>query len=288
MAPEARPSDAQAERFAAASDVAGEALARYYDLDVSGELDDVELYLALAARLGGPVLELAVGTGRVAVPLAAAGHRVTGVDRDPFMLERARQRWANEARAQRRAAGRGGGRRSGQGRLELVEGDITQLDLGERFSLVVIALNSFLLLPGREAQAAALDVVARHLAADGRAVIDVWLPTPDDLALYDGRSIVEWVRVDRDTGETVAKLTAARHEPAIGHATVTTFFDAWPAGAGPLSRVSREDDLAFISATELAALAGKAGLAVETIGGDHAMAPFGPGSERAVAVCALL
>src|SRR6266566_6998533 len=66
------------------------ALARLYDLDVAEDPGDLDLYLALAARTGGPILELAVGTGRLAVPLAAAGWDVTGVDIDEAMLARAR------------------------------------------------------------------------------------------------------------------------------------------------------------------------------------------------------
>ena len=66
------------------------ALARLYDLDLVDDPGDLDLYLALADRAGGPILELAVGTGRLAVPLAEAGHRVTGVDLDPAMLDRAR------------------------------------------------------------------------------------------------------------------------------------------------------------------------------------------------------
>ncbi len=56
----------------------GAALARLYDLDLVEDPGDLDLYLALATRTGGPILELARGTGRLAVPLAAAGHDVTG------------------------------------------------------------------------------------------------------------------------------------------------------------------------------------------------------------------
>ena len=70
------------------------AFARLYDLDLVEDPGDVDLYLALAGRVGGPILELGVGTGRLAVPLAAAGYDVTGVDLDPAMLARARSRAA--------------------------------------------------------------------------------------------------------------------------------------------------------------------------------------------------
>ena len=69
---------------------AAAALARLYDLDLSEDPGDLDLYRALAARTGGPILELAVGSGRLAVPLAAGGHDVTGVDLDAAMLARAR------------------------------------------------------------------------------------------------------------------------------------------------------------------------------------------------------
>src|SRR5918993_5294276 len=61
-----------------------------YDLEHAGFSDDVELYLRLAEVVGDPILELGCGTGRVLAPLAAAGHRITGIDLSPPMLERAR------------------------------------------------------------------------------------------------------------------------------------------------------------------------------------------------------
>ena len=56
-----------------ADDGTAHALARLYDQDLADDPGDLELYFALARRTGGPILELAVGTGRLAVPIAAAG-----------------------------------------------------------------------------------------------------------------------------------------------------------------------------------------------------------------------
>ncbi|HEY8819291.1 MAG TPA: class I SAM-dependent methyltransferase, partial [Candidatus Limnocylindrales bacterium] len=157
------------------------ALARLYDLDLVDEPGDLDLYLALADRADGPILELAVGTGRLAVPLAEAGHTVTGVDLDPAMLDRARAR----------AKGSHGGER-----LTLVEADIVGLHLPDagRYALAFIALNSLLILPTRNAQRAALRALADHLAPGGLAVVDVWLPDADDLGRFDGRIMLEWPR----------------------------------------------------------------------------------------------
>jgi SAM-dependent methyltransferase len=251
-------------------------LARWYDLDVESYQDDLALYGALADRLGGSVLELAVGSGRIAVPLAAAGHRVTGVDRDRHMLARARSAW--EAR----------GSNAGDGTLELVEADVTELDLGQRYELVILGFNGLLALPSRDLQAACMRVMAAHLAPEGRAVLDVWLPSPDDLAIYDGRLTLDWLRHDPGTDQQVAKLTSARYDPATATAQLVTFFDTWAPAGGPASRVTREDTLRLIGASELLDLVAHAGLSVETAAGDHEMNEFGPGSDRIVLVCTLL
>lgn len=272
-APAARPAD----QMAGAEESAASALARYYDLDVAGHSDDVALYLALADRLGGPILELGVGTGRLAVPLATAGYRVTGVDNDPHMLERARTAWA--------AAG---AEDANGGTLELLTEDATRLDLGTRFNLVILAFNGLLVLAGRDEQAAVMRVVATHLAPGGRAVVDVWLPTPEDLALYDGRLTMDWLADDETPRRRVAKLTSARYDAATATARVTTFFDVWTAGGGPVRRLEREDVLHLVGAHELTDLAARAGLSIESAAGDHHMNEFGPGSERIVLVCGLL
>jgi SAM-dependent methyltransferase len=252
-------------------------LARLYDLDMAGETGDIDLYLALARSSDGPILELACGSGRVCVPLAVAGHAVTGVDHDAAMLARARSAWQAQA---------AGARNSGA--LELVEADITTLDLGRTFALVVLALNGLLMLPGREAQLAALRAISRHLAPAGRAVIDAVLPAPDDLVLYDGRLELAWLRDDPDTGARVAKLWAARHEPATGVARIDTLYDIWPAGGGPVRRLVRSDEMHLLGAHELLDLAERAGLGPVTVARDHELAPFGPDSPRIVLVGSLL
>jgi SAM-dependent methyltransferase len=254
---------------------AGAELARLYDLDMADHDVDVDLYLSLARAADGPILELACGSGRICVPLAAGGQRVVGVDRDRAMLDRARRAWAD--------------RRSGtDGELELLEGDITTLDLGRTFDLVLLALNSLLMLPGRDPQLAALQAIARHLTPMGRAVIDVVLPSPDDLAAYDGRLELAWLRHDDEAGGMVAKLWSAHYQPAAAIATVTTIFDRWPADGGPVSRLSRTDQMHLLGAHELVDLAERAGLRPETVAGDHEMSPLAPDSGRIVLVAALL
>lgn len=253
-------------------------LARWYDLDLAeDDPGDLDLYLALAAGSAGPVLELAAGTGRIAVPLAAAGHEVVAVDIDPAMLERARRSWAAQPHADRR------------GSLELIEADLLEVDLGARFDLVVLALNGLLLMGSAARQAAALAAMARHLRPGiGRAVLDIGLPSPDDLVTYDGRLQMAWQRADPEAGQVVAKSTAAHYDAATAEVELTTIFDAWPAGGGAVSRVARTDRLRLVGAAELTAMIATAGLAVQELAGDHGLSPFGPGAERVVLVAGLV
>lgn len=247
------------------------ALARLYDLDLADDPGDLDLYLALAARADGPILELAVGTGRLAVPLAAAGHRVTGVDLDPAMLERARAR----------AAATG----LGSGTLELVEADLVgvRLAAGASFRLALLALNSIMVLGTRAGQRAAVATLAAHLEPGGIAVVDAWLPDAEDLARFDGRVILEWPREDPERGTIVTKTGSAQHDTATGTVTLTTIFEEGAQGTPPV-RWLRQERLRLVSADELLGFAEEAGLSIESIAGGYDLEPLGPGSERAILV----
>lgn len=249
-----------------------DALARLYDLDLVDDPGDLDLYRALAERTGGPILELAAGSGRLAVPLAEAGDLVTAVDIDPAMLARAAMRAA--------AAGPGTG-----DRLSLVEADIVGLRLPDagRYGLAFIALNSLMVLRDRVAQRAAIRALADHLAPGGVAVVDVWLPDAEDLARYDGRIILEWPRLDAETGELVTKAGSAQHDAATATVHLTTIFEAATQG-GPTRRWVRHDRMRLISAAELTGFAEDAGLVVELLAGGYDLGAFGVGSERAILI----
>ena len=255
---------------ARATQDAATALARLYDLDLSEDPGDVELYRALARRTGDPIVELAVGAGRVAAVLAADGHKVVGVDNDPAMLARAR------------------GRNVGD-RLRLVEADLLAapaLDAvvaGGPYNLAFIALNSILLLASAERQRAALVSLAGLLAPEGVAAVDAWQPSPTDLVAFDGRLSLEWLRTDPETGREVTKTVAAWLDPATRLVTLTTIFDEGEPGQPPV-RWTRSDALRLVTVDELASYAEAAGLVVEQLAGDYALGPFDAGSDRVVLI----
>jgi SAM-dependent methyltransferase len=251
------------------------ALARLYDVDLLEDPGDLDLYLALAARTGGPILEIAAGSGRLAIPLAKAGYEVTAVDIDPAMLARLALRLDEAARYEPAV----------RDRVRAVEADLLGLELpgGQRFRLAMIALNSILLLDSRERQRDALETLARHLEPDGLAVVDVWLPSADELARYDGRLGLEYVRRDPDTGLTVTKTASAEHEPTRGRVELTAIYDEGTPGDPP-RRWIRQDRLRLMSADELAAMAEEAGLEVEVLAGTYELDPIVNHDERAILV----
>lgn len=125
--------------------------------------DDIGFFERLARETGGPVLELGCGTGRVAIPLAEAGHPIVGLDRSPHMLAIAEQkRRALPAEVRRR--------------IRFVQGDMTGFRLGRRFGLVFAAFRVFMALPDPDAQRRALAAVRRHLRPGGLIVLDIFDP----------------------------------------------------------------------------------------------------------------
>ncbi len=254
-----------------------DALARLYDLDLAADQGDLDLYLAMAARTGGPVVELCSGTGRVAVPLAASGYEVTGVDIEPAMVARATLRAD--------AIGRDGRGRGGAERLSWVTGDLFDVAIegAGTFGLGILALNSILLLGGPREQRRAIAVMAQLLAPGGIAVVDLWLPLAEDLVRFDGGIGLEWVRTDPETGAEVVKTTAAWYDSATRALTLTTIFDLSDRG-GPVRRWVRADAMHLLSADDLRMYAEDAGLEVEVMAGDYDLSPIGPGDGRAVLV----
>jgi SAM-dependent methyltransferase len=248
-----------------------EALARLYDLDLHDDPGDLDLYLALAERADGRVLELAAGTGRLAVQLAEAGHPVTAVDLDPSMLDRGRARATTAGLP--------------PDRLTFVEADLLDLRLPEAgtFGLAFIALNSIMLLASRDAQRRAIQTLAAHLAPGGVAAVDAWLPDADDLARFDGRVMLEWPRTDPETGAVVTKAGSAQHDAATNTVELTAIYEEGRQGEAP-RRWVRHDRLRLISADELAAFAEDAGLRVELIAGGYDLHAIGTGSERAILI----
>jgi SAM-dependent methyltransferase len=147
-------------------------IAHLYDPWSRSVVEDIDFYVEEARRSGGPVVELAVGTGRIAVPTAVAGIDVIGIDSSQGMLAVAREQAA--------AAGV---------EVDLRLGDLRDPPVEGTFPLVVIAFRSLLHMQTDADRRAALRAVRRLLQPGGRFVFDVFAPAPDDIEETHGRWI---------------------------------------------------------------------------------------------------
>jgi SAM-dependent methyltransferase len=145
-------------------------IARLYDPWSASVVEDVGFYVDEAKRSGGPVVELGVGTGRIAIPIAVGGIDVIGIDASQGMLEVARER-AELAGVS----------------LDLRYGDLRDPPVEGTFPLVICPFRSLLHMQSDQDRRAALRAVHRLLEPGGRFVFDVFAPAPDDIAETHGR-----------------------------------------------------------------------------------------------------
>lgn len=243
-------------------------IARYYDWAIGDFADDIVLYLEMARRLPAPVLELAVGTGRVAVPLATAGLHVTGVDSSAAMLDLARAKAAQAGVS-----------------LRLEQADLCHYAFTERFGLIYCASDSFLHLLTQDRQLAALRLAHKHLATGGRIVLDLPSLTTGQWSAWEpGVRPLELVRTaPGPRGTMLQHFQTFSADPATQRRSVTHIFDE-VTRSGSVRRTVASYELRFIFPAELPLLAAAAGLTLEAVYGGYDLQPFSSSAERMIAV----
>lgn len=240
-------------------------LPELYDLEHAAFDDDIDLYLQFAEVVGDPILELGCGTGRVLVPLAEAGYRVTGLDRSGPMLQRAAEATAGL-----------------RDRVTLVEAPMASADAapGGPFGLVLLTLNGLLHLPTVAEQRAVLEAARRALDPRGMLVIDVLSPSPDILAIFDGRVQHEgaWQRED---GMAVDRFSARTHAPSTQRIDTDLWFDLVDP-SGRLTRIRSEFPMRYVTRSELELLLEISGFVEWRVYGAYDLEPYGDTSERLI------
>jgi SAM-dependent methyltransferase len=223
---------------------------------------DVRCYLELARRFGGPVLELGVGSGRIACELARAGMTVVGVDLAPSMLARARQRAAELPQAARV-------------RITLLRRDMRRLALGRRFPLLIAPFGPFTHLYTRRDLELALRACRRHLRPGGRLVFDVVMPDLRALIQDPDRLYRCPPVLDPRAGRRVRYAEASHYDPLTQVRSVTM---ALQREDGTLERAIPLAQRQFFPA-ELEALLHYNGFEVEQRYGDFSLGAIDASSE---------
>jgi SAM-dependent methyltransferase len=149
-----------------------DSIARLYDPWSVSVREDVDFYVELARDAGGAIVELGVGTGRIAIPIAAAGVQVIGVDSSRGMLEVCAEAAALAGVAHL---------------VDLRVGDLRNPPVRERVSLVICPFRAFLHLHTHAERLDALRAAHALLVPGGRFAFDVFAPGEDDIAETHGR-----------------------------------------------------------------------------------------------------
>ncbi|MBV9325187.1 MAG: class I SAM-dependent methyltransferase [Chloroflexi bacterium] len=240
--------------------------ARFYDWEHDQYLVDVDLHVGFARRFGGPVLELACGSGRLLAPLARAGFAVTGVDSSGPMLERARTRLAAEGL-----------------QATLIQQRLESLHVDGVFRSILIGLDSFALLIRREDQLAALRAARAHASHDGRLVLDLangnlrGASEPPEELLHD------LTMPDPETGRPITKFALRRPRPSEQSDELMFFYDEQDE-RGYLRRSMVELKLRWFTRFELELLLQAAGWRADEVYGNYDLEEFGPNSDRLIVV----
>jgi len=242
--------------------------AALYDRIVSPPAGSLDFFLDVVRAQAGPVLELACGTGRLAIPIAQAvagdaSRPVSGLDLSPAMLDRARRKAADVGAS-----------------VELVEGDMRRFSLRPQFGTIFVAFNSLLHLTTNDALAECFACVREHLVPGGAFAFDVFNPNVRFLARSPDERTTQTRIADAELGEI--------------HVETTMNYDAATQvnrAAWHLSAPGRPDFLTVplhlrcLFPQELPLLLAMNGLRLESRYGDFGGEPFTSESPRQVCVC---
>jgi SAM-dependent methyltransferase len=222
---------------------------------------EAEFYMRQAERWGRRALELACGTGRLTLPLAAHGLQITGLDLSPAMLARARAKAA--------AAGTA---------IEFVQADMRDFRLGQQFDLIFIPVNSICHLLTREDVEACLRCVRAHLQPRGRFIVDVFNPSLEILSRDPSRWYEIGGYADSD-GQRVRLSEQTRYDRASQVSAITWRYE-WDDGR----RAEHSLTMRQFFPQELDALLAYNGFVIETKFGKYGEAEFHAESNQQLVV----
>jgi SAM-dependent methyltransferase len=230
--------------------------------------EDVPFFLGQLPRRRQSILELGCGTGRAAIPVAQAGHRVVGVDVDPGMIEIARRKAQFVGLSPRQ--------------LDLQVGDALTLNLQKRFDWVYLIFNTFLAFATLEQQDLCLQTVRRHLKPGGRFFLDILQPNVDLLAQPHSRNLEPHLFYAPALASTVQKTIDVDRDLArqVEH---VTFHYRWHDAHGRPRHRKMKFDMTFLFPRELQLLLERHGFELEFLWGNYDGSNLNSDSPRMIA-----
>jgi ubiquinone/menaquinone biosynthesis C-methylase UbiE len=242
-------------------------IAPFYDTEHAHFDEDLDMYRNFAELCGGKILELACGSGRVLLSLAQEGHQLTGIDTSEAMLDIARQRLREAGVAER---------------CTLIQQDIRNLHLEQKFRMAFIALGSFAHITARRAQQQALASVHAHLSPGGLFILDIsnadarYMEDLSGQVLHQGT----W---QQDNGTFVTHFVSPTSSSKQHLLELTHFYDQHSQG-GTLQRTVVTTHLYLFERSEVELLLEQAGFVIKDVYGDHDLGPYQLESPRLICI----
>jgi len=234
-------------------------LADLYDLEYAHDYD-LPFWLALAGREAGPVVEWGAGTGRLAAPLAAAGHDVTAVEISTEMVERGREKG---------------------GTVEWTVGDMRSAKPGRRYGLAVCAFNSFLCLTSVDDALAFLRNVRDHLIPGGLLGIEVSAFSPEELVdPPGGPELRHDLTRGLPAGGRLDRFSVSRYDAASQLMRMRLFYERYDSSGILESRRAHDLTIRLTGRDELRLMLRLSGFEVEAVYGGFEGEPFTSASDH--------
>jgi len=235
-------------------------LSDLYDLEYTHDYD-VPFWLSVAGRETEPIIEWGTGTGRIAVPLAAAGHDVTAVELSGPMVERGEEKRES---------------------VEWIVGDMRDVDTGRRYGLAVCAFNSFLCLKSVDDALAFLRNARKHLVPGGLLGIEVSAFSPEELVDPPGgpalrHNFTRWSPEGR-----LERFSVSRYDPATQLMEMRLFYERYDASGTLENRRAHDLTIRIANRDELDLMLRLAGFGVEAVYGGFEGEPFTSTSDHLI------
>jgi SAM-dependent methyltransferase len=237
-------------------------LSDLYDLEYTHDYD-IPFWLSIAEREAGPLVEWGAGTGRISIPLAAAGHDVTAVEISGRMVERGKKKREN---------------------VGWIVGDMRSLDPGRRYGLAICAFNSFLCLRSVDDALAFLRNAHEHLMPGGLLGIEVSAFSPEELMNPPGDPALRYDFTRRLPNGRLDRFSVSRYDAATQLMEMRLFYERYD-GTGTLeNRIAHDLTIRITNRDELGLMLRLAGFEAEAVYGGFEGEPFMSTSDHLIAL----
>jgi SAM-dependent methyltransferase len=237
----------------------------FYDQWSAHMTEDIEFYVRRAKEVRGPVVELGVGHGRVAIPVALSGQEVIGVDLSDAMITEGARRARAEGIAER---------------ITWVGGDMRSYVADPPVELVYIPFRAFLHLLETSDQLAALDSINRSLVGGGRLICNFFTPDPTVIVELSGKRKLQTEFVD-ERGRRCEVWAINNSEPSTQRITVDVEEEIFE-GDRLIDTAGFTMYLRMVYRYEFEHLLARAGFEVEALYGGFDEKPYGPGPDEMI------